>query len=188
MKFANIFKLKSILAKFGEIVTSDGKTLSYNGELGIGTEVFIEEMTGEIVPAPDGTYNTNDMQYVVTNGAIESMTEITPAVENENPSTPEETNMEAEMPIEEPAVMDPAIMEAKIAELEAEIAKKQAEIESITKQLEEANMTIADYEAKAALSVEESAEEMAKKKKCGMEQNFSSVDRIRKSISNGTRL
>ena len=57
----NVMKLFRDLMKLGKGETDNG-VLIYEGDvLEVGTEVFIEDENGNIVPAPDGTYS----EYVV---------------------------------------------------------------------------------------------------------------------------
>lgn len=58
MSLINRLKLAKMLLKFGSIQTDNGE-LQYEGELSEGLEVFVEQ-DGELVPAPDGEYKTED--------------------------------------------------------------------------------------------------------------------------------
>ena len=62
----NVMKLFRDLLKLGKVETEEG-ILIYEGEvLSEGTEVFIEDENGNIVPAPDGQYG----EYKVVDGKI----------------------------------------------------------------------------------------------------------------------
>lgn len=112
MSLINRLKLAKMLLKFGTIQTDLG-TSQYEGDLAVGLEVFIEE-DGELKPAPDGTYKTEDTTIVVVNGKIESIVQ-------EGGEDPIVEEMEGEDNTEA---------------LKAEIEALKAEIEELKKQLE----------------------------------------------------
>ena len=126
IKVAKLFRQLMALGK----VETDNGILIYEGDvLTEGTEVFIEDESGNIVPAPDGKYS----DYIVKDGKIAPSEE--PAEPEEKPA--EEPVAEEEVPAEEPAEApaepeaEPesnyeeriSALEAKIAELEAKIAE-----------------------------------------------------------------
>lgn len=153
IKLAKIFR---DLMKFGKVETDNG-TLIYEGDvLTEGTEVFIEDESGNIVPAPDGTYS----EYVVKDGKI-APSEKEEEPEVEAPATEEVE--QAEVPSEEPeSEPEPetepepevdyeeriAALEAKVAELEAQIA----EIVSAKEDMEFSSMKPAEKEIKDVAS------------------------------------
>lgn len=126
MSLINRLKLAKMLLQFGTLLTDSG-TLHYEGDLVEGLEVFIEQ-EGELIPAPDGEYKTEDVTVTVVGGRIETLVE--KAVEEEK--TEKETTTELETLEEE---TPPAEIEA----LKEENEKLKAEIEELKKQLEEAN-------------------------------------------------
>lgn len=120
-----IRQLFSQLLKLGSYKAGD-VTLIYEGELGVGTEVFVESENGEIRPAPDGVYG----DYTVVAGRI---------------AEPEK--IEEEAAAEEPVVDETAALKeenealkAKIAELEAKIA----ELEGLNEELSKQQMSAAE--------------------------------------------
>lgn len=125
MSLINRLKLAKMLLQFGTLLTDSG-TLHYEGDLVEGLEVFIEQ-EGELIPAPDGEYKTEDVTVTVVGGRIETLVE--KAVEEEKPE--EETTTEIETEEE--------TSNAEIEALKEENEKLKAEIEELKKQLEEAN-------------------------------------------------
>lgn len=132
MSLINRLKLAKMLMQFAEIETDKGK-LTYEGELVEGTEVFIE-IEGELVPAPDGDYSTDDQIITVAEGKV-SKIEI---VETEDPEGDGEGDGEGD-PQENFDEKDDRIaeLEAKVTELEAIIAERDARIAELEAQLVE---------------------------------------------------
>lgn len=100
MKIANKLKIalkKALSLEFGRIAT-DRQELVFDGELAVGTEVFVEDENGELVPAPDGEYIAEDGRVIVV--ADGKVSEI----------------REKEEPAEEPAAEEPAVEEEVAAE------------------------------------------------------------------------
>ena len=121
MSLINRLKLAKMIMKFGEVETDKGM-LTYEGDLVVGTEVFIE-VDGELVPAENGEYKAEDKIYVIEEGKVAEIKEV-----------------EVEEPVEEPVAMDDAKvaeLEAKIAELEAQIVEKDAKIAELEAQIVE---------------------------------------------------
>lgn len=71
MKKKNLFKKVFGTQKFAEVTTVDGNVLSYEGELEVGTAVFIDTEEGQVV-APEGSYVLEDGRTVVVdaNGLV----------------------------------------------------------------------------------------------------------------------
>lgn len=150
-----LLKLARMVIKFGETRTDNG-ILIYEGELGVGSDIFVEQ-DGELIVAPDGDYVTeNGTIITVVSGKIESITE--PDGDKEDDLDAEETI--DEQPIEneevEPTVENPnndgeetdteAIIEirkeinelySRINELEEIIKGKDAEIERLNSHIEQ---------------------------------------------------
>lgn len=136
--------------KFGKVETPEG-ILIYEGDvLAEGTEVFIEDAEGNIVPAPDGTYG----EYEVKEGKIAPKAEEAPETEEkpaeEEAMAGEEKPAEGdgEKPAEEPATDD---KEERIAALEAAVAELKAAIEALAAAKEEqefSNLKPAEKEIK----------------------------------------
>ena len=63
-------KLETEMApKFSEVNTADGKKLSYEGELQVGTAIMVVDAAG-LTPAPDAIHELEDGTYVTTVGGI----------------------------------------------------------------------------------------------------------------------
>lgn len=149
IKLLNRLKLAKLLIQFREVRTDNG-TLTMEGELVIGQDVFIEQ-DGELVIAPDGEYKTEDGKTItVVSGKIETI------VESETEPTEEVEPIVEEQPIENEEVENPtnegeetdteAIVEirkeidelyARIDELEEIIKGKDAEIEKLNSHIEQ---------------------------------------------------
>lgn len=130
LNIKQLIQLSKQLQKFGETETDNG-ILIYDGEIAEGVEVYVEQ-DGEVIPAPDAEYTTEDKVIVVAEGKVAEIKdkeaekpaeeeETTPVEEKEEETTPAE---EETKPEEEAA---PDEKDAKIAELEARIAELEAE-------------------------------------------------------------
>lgn len=155
MKKNLLLKLRTMLLNFEDIQTEEGVTLSVDGDLEVGKEVFTTDDQGDVVPAPDGTYNYEMKEIVVSEGVVtaivdkeapvETPAEETPAEEPVVEETAEETPAE-EAPAEEPATDE---KDARIAELEARVAELEAENAELKAKLEEPAEEPVDEEFKA---------------------------------------
>lgn len=141
----NVMKLFRSLMKLGKVETDNG-VLIYEGDvLEVGTEVFIEDENGNIVPAPDGKYS----EYVVKDGKIAPSEVVEPEVKPES-----EEVMQEEVIVEpEPEVKESdddkyeeriSALESKIAELEGKVA----ELISAKEELEFSKLKPAEKEIK----------------------------------------
>lgn len=69
-------------------VETDGGNLSYEGELEVGTEVFVTDDEGNQTPAPDGDYKTTDGKTIkVADGKVTEIVEDSAEDEGDNPPT-----------------------------------------------------------------------------------------------------
>ena len=141
----NVMKLFKDLMKLGKVETDNG-VLIYEGDvLTEGTEVFIEDENGNIVPAPDGKYS----EYVVKDGKIAPEEVVEPEAKPES-----EEVMQEEVIVEpEPEVKESdddkyeeriSALESKIAELEGKVA----ELISAKEELEFSQLKPAEKEIK----------------------------------------
>lgn len=150
-------ELARLLKLYSEITTDDGKTLVSEGELTVGTEVFVIGEDGAMNPAPSGEYVSGDTTYRVESGVITAIEkketpieeqpveeevvvegaeeEVVEVVEENNENAEEAVETIEEVVEEAVAVVEEAPEEteedkdAKIAELEAKIAELQAIID-----------------------------------------------------------
>ena len=149
----NVMKLFRDLLKLGKVETEEG-ILIYEGEvLSEGTEVFIEDENGSIVPAPDGQYG----EYKVVDGKIAPAEEPEPEAEPEaEPVEQAEEAPEGEAePEAEPEDETPdyekrlAALENELADLRAAVAELQKEKEDMEfSQLKPAEKEIKDIATK----------------------------------------
>lgn len=91
-----LFKLAKLVMKFAEIVT-DKATLTYDGELTEGVEVFVEK-EGEFVAPEDGEYKTETQVITVEGGKVTKIEDI--EVEEEPTEEPKTEEPTVEEPIE----------------------------------------------------------------------------------------
>ena len=87
-----------------ETITTDKGELTYNGELAVGTEVFVVDENGESIPAEDGDYKVDGKTIKVVDGKVSEIVE--------------------DAPVAEPT---------EIAELKAQIKELKAKIEEMSK-------------------------------------------------------
>ena len=149
-----MLKLARMVMKFAEVETDKG-LLTYEGELVVGNEVFIEK-DGELIPAEDGEYVAVDKTIVVKDGKIAEIV----MKEDEQP-----------VPIEGEDVENPTDntikeneKDVKIAELEAIIVEKDNEIESLKAEIEE-------MKTKLQMSTDKSPKEKMKEIEDAIKQN-----------------
>ena len=119
-----LLKLAKMVMQFTEYQTDKG-TLTFDGELAVGTELYIE-VEGEYQPAPDGDYMTETQKITVKDGKVEEIE----AIEMPEPEPIEEMveEVEPEPTIEPEPTVEPDERDTKIAELQAEIARLTEEI------------------------------------------------------------
>lgn len=123
-----LLKLAKMVMQFAELQADKG-TLTFDGELAVGTEVYIE-VDGEFQPAQDGEYMTETQKITVKDGKVEEIE----AIEMPEPEPIEEMAEELEPePTIEPDERDTTIAElhAEVARLTEEIAVKDTEIEKL---------------------------------------------------------
>lgn len=156
MSKINRLKLMKFLLKFAEVETDKG-LLTYEGELVVGNEVFIEK-DGELIPAEDGEYVAEDKTIVVKDGKIAEIVE----VNNEDMQPAPEEEVMVENPTDNTIKEDEK--DVKIAELEAVIVEKDKEIESLKAEIEE-------MKTKLQMSTDKSPKEKMKEIEDAIKQN-----------------
>lgn len=161
MKIAEKLKvaLKRMLAlELGRVSTDKGE-LVYDGELAVGIEVFVEDENGELQPAPDGEYATENSVITVKEGKVaeikENEPEEAPAEENSNENVETEENnetVEAEQ-IDEPAAESaeaPAQEEAEQESVEDKVARLEGLVNGFVEGVEKIVNAIAALEDRVA--------------------------------------
>ena len=128
----NVMKLFRDLMKLGKVETEEGILIFEGDVLTEGMEVFIEDESGNIVPAPDGQYG----EYKVVDGKVVPAEEPEPEAEPE----PEEVQQAEEQPeptTEPEQEPEPDRYEERIAALENELADLRAAIAELQKEKED---------------------------------------------------
>lgn len=152
MNLTKLFKLSKMLVKLSETKTDKGVLIA-DDELVVGVEVFIDT-EGELTPAEDGEYLTEDSKIVVKDGKVEDIQMIEDVKEEvKNEEIVEEV-------LEEPVATQEDEKDAKIKELETLLEEK----EKIVKELEE---KVKELEDKLA----EPAEQSVKMSKQNVKEN-----------------
>lgn len=149
IKLLNRLKLAKLLIQFKEVRTDNG-TLTMEGELEVGQDVFIEQ-DGELVVAPDGEYTNEEMKIIVVSGKVDSIEKLNEEPVEEPVETPTEEPETMEEEVENPTndgeeTDTEAIVEirkevnelyARIEELERIIKDKDTEIERLNSHIEQ---------------------------------------------------
>ena len=161
----NFLKLAKALLKLASIETDKG-VLTYEGELEVGTEMFIEDENGELVAPADGEYTTEDKVIVIEGGKVTEVRDRDNIVDEPDPE-PEPEPEPDPTPAPTDEVQQSEEDQARIAELEAAVAEKEAEIEALKAAADEKDAKIAELEAQLAEKDEQlqKSEEMSAKEK-----------------------
>lgn len=130
----NIMKLFRQILKLGKVETPEGILIFEGDVLVEGTEVFIEDAEGNIIPAPDGMYG----DYKVVDGKVAPKEEEVV----EEPTEPEVVVEQEEVVVEEPTEPEtpeetPNEVDERIARLEQEIADLKTRLDELTKKYED---------------------------------------------------
>lgn len=167
-------KLKATLRKMlslqlGEVATKDGKKLYWSSEedLREGLEVFVEGENGELIPAPNGVYETEDNKKIeVEDGAVKKIEDPEAEVAPENV----EQNVEEDVaPAADPAETqegeeEQATVEDRVASLEEKMARLVEGIEQILNAMASLEGRLEEVEAKVAKIETEPAADPAEEK------------------------
>lgn len=124
MKKMSLFmaRIARALMKMAEMLTIDGRTLIYEGEMAVGTDVFIEDTeNGEMQPAPDGMYETDTLIITVADGVVTEIRSKEQDAEDENPEDTEDENA----PDYAAAI---EMLVAKVAELESRLSAVESKV------------------------------------------------------------
>ena len=166
----NRLKLAKVLRLYKETKVKDTVLVS-EGEIIEETEVFVEDENGELVPAADGEYITEDEKttYVVENGrvsAIRTAEEETEPEPEPEPMAEEETTEETteETITEEPVpeVAENEELKAKVEQLTAENEELKAEVETLKAKAEETEASAEETEKAMGFSKETREDRIAR--------------------------
>lgn len=132
-----------LLKTFQEVQTQNGSLIS-DSEIIVGSEVFVADAEGNLIPAPTAVYEAGDVKYTVESGiviAIET-TAIEEPIQEEIVEEEVVEVLEEEQPIEEEPIVEEVNQEvedlkAENEQLKQEIEALKAEIEDLKKKLEE---------------------------------------------------
>lgn len=141
--------LKRVLSlQFGELAG-----LIFDGEmLAVGMEVFVKGEGEEVIPAPDGEYESEDGRViVVANGAVAEIkdapeAEVVEVVEE----MVEETTEPAADPVDAPEIEDEVTVESRVEALEGRIAEMAQGIADLVAAMDALNGKLAEIEGKLA--------------------------------------
>jgi len=121
----NVMKLFRDLMKLGKVETEEGILIFEGDVLTEGMEVYIEDESGNIVPAPDGQYG----EYKVVDGKV------VPAEEPTSEPEAEPVQQAEEQPEEKPTTEpEPDMYEKRLEALENELADLRAAIAELQKE------------------------------------------------------
>lgn len=153
--------LRNILLTCGEVET-DKAVLLYDGELVVGTEVFVQGEGEDVIPAEDGEYTSEDKIIVVADGKVAEIKDKEEKPEEEPTPEPEEIVVEesaeeeptepAADPVDEPETEEETVdsLEDRVAVLEGRIADFVTAIETILNSVSALEGRIAALETKVA--------------------------------------
>lgn len=113
-----------------ETIETDNGTLSYEGELAVGTEVFITNEDGENVPAPDGEYKADGKVIKVVDGKV---SEIVEDSEDVAPEMEGEDDLESLKAENESLKAENEALKAEIEELKKSLASAEEEMTKLRK-------------------------------------------------------
>lgn len=174
-------KLKTALKRMlslqlGEVATKDGKKLYWSSEedLREGLEVFVDDENGELIPAPNGVYETEDGKKIeVEDGVVKDIEdpEAEVAPENENLADPAADPAEAQEGEEEQAAV-----EDRVASLEEKMAKILEGIEQMLNAMASLEGRLEEVEAKVAKIETEPAADPAEDKPAEPQTRMSRMD------------
>lgn len=178
--------LKKMLSlQLGEVATKDGKKLYWSSEedLREGLEVFVEDENGELIPAPNGVYETEDNKKIeVEDGFVKDIEdpEAEVAPENENLAEPAADPAAAE-PAADPAETkegeeEQAAVEDRVASLEEKMAKILEGVEQMLNAMASLEGRLEEVEAKVAKIETEPAADPAEDKPAETQTRMSRMD------------
>jgi predicted RNase H-like nuclease (RuvC/YqgF family) len=148
MNKAKLLRFAKLLNCFQEIPTQNGNLIS-DDEISVGSEVFVIEVeTGELVVAPNGTYENEVATYIVEGGKVVSI-----ELKEFQPETVEEIVEEVEQPQEMEETTEENVNE--IDDLKAENENLKMEIETLKVENESLKMQIEELKKQLETKIEE---------------------------------
>lgn len=129
-------------------INTDKAELIVDGDPEIGKAVYIDSEDGMAAPE-DGVYSTDKIKITVSNGVISEIENVEETPAEETPETPAEQQNNAE---ETPDVDS---LNARISELEDQLAQRDNTINDLNAQIEALNARIAELEDKTNAPVED---------------------------------
>lgn len=147
--------LARLLKLYKEVETDKAVLVAEADDMEIGVEVFITTEDGDVIPAPDGEYKTDDIIYTVVGGTITAVVAIEPSLEMEEDVRPVEVEKDVKIAELEAIIAE---KDARIAELEAAIVERDNQIVELTEKNTELEAIITELEGKIPESAEEKFE------------------------------
>ena len=148
MNKAKMLKFAKMLNCFQEIPTQNGNLISDN-EIVVGSEVFIIEVeTGELVVAPNGTYENDIATYIVEGGKVVSI-----ELKDFQPETVEVIEEVQPQEMEEKITVD--VNEDENEAMKAENESLKMEIETLKAENENLKMQIEDLQKQLNEKIDE---------------------------------
>lgn len=151
MNKAKLLRFAKLLNCFQEIPTQNGNLIS-DDEIVVGSEVFVIEVeTGELIVAPNGTYENDLATYIVEGGKVVSI-----ELKDFKPETVEVIVEQVEQPQEmEEITVDVNENANEIEDLKAENESLKMEIETLKAENESLKMEIEDLQKQLNEKIDE---------------------------------
>ena len=148
MNKAKMLKFAKMLNCFQEIPTQNGNLIS-DDEIAVGSEVFVIEVeTGELVVAPNGTYENEVATYIVEGGKVVSI-----ELKEFQPETVEVIEEVQPQEMEEKITVD--VNENENEAMKAENESLKMEIETLKLENESLKMEIEELKKQLETKIEE---------------------------------
>lgn len=148
MNKAKLLRFAKLLNCFQEIPTQNGNLISDN-EIAVGSEVFVIEVeTGEMVVAPNGTYENDIATYIVEGGKVVSI-----ELKDFQPETVEVIEEVQPQEMEEKITVD--VKEDENEAMKAENESLKMEIETLKAENENLKMQIEDLQKQLNEKIDE---------------------------------
>lgn len=180
-------KLKTALKRMlslqlGEVATKDGKKLYWSSEedLREGLEVFVDDENGELIPAPNGIYETEDGKKInVEDGVVKGIEDPEAEVAPENENLADTVADPAAEPAADPAEStgeEEKSIEDRVAALEDRVANILEGVEQMLNGMASLEGRIEELEAKVAKIETEPAADPAEDKPAEPQTRMSRMD------------